>query len=93
MTRLSYSAISNIFSGRNIFCLIKLREISPRIKHVPKRQWGEASKPEPKSEAARDPRRGLLSWYMQTVSLSLLFQVIFLFYFIFLRWKHAIYEL
>jgi hypothetical protein len=51
---------------------------------VPKRQWGEASKPEPKSEAARDPRRGLLSWYMQTVSLSLLFQVIFLFYFYFI---------
>ncbi|XP_062148253.1 uncharacterized protein LOC133857136 isoform X2 [Alnus glutinosa] len=49
-------------SGRNIFCLIKLREISPRTKHVPKRQWGEASKPGPKSEAARDPRRGLLSW-------------------------------
>ncbi|XP_059431933.1 uncharacterized protein LOC132165407 isoform X3 [Corylus avellana] len=49
-------------SGRNIFCLIKLREISPRTKHVPKRHWGEASKPEPKSEAARDPRRGLLSW-------------------------------
>ncbi|KAF5482520.1 hypothetical protein F2P56_003081 [Juglans regia] len=49
-------------SGRNVFCLIALREVSPRRKHVPKRQWGKASKPGPESEAAKDARRGLLSW-------------------------------
>ncbi|KAF3955447.1 hypothetical protein CMV_019335 [Castanea mollissima] len=49
-------------SGRNVFHLIALREISPRTKHVPKRRWGEASKPGPKTEATRDARRGLLSW-------------------------------
>lgn len=38
---------------------------------MPKRQWGEASKPGPESEAAKDARRGLLSWYVQTLSLSL----------------------
>ncbi|KAJ7972566.1 Transducin/WD-40 repeat family protein [Quillaja saponaria] len=54
-------------SGRNVFHLLAQREISPRTKHVPKRQWGESSKksgsvPGPKSEAARDARCGLLSW-------------------------------
>ncbi|XP_050251968.1 uncharacterized protein LOC126698640 isoform X2 [Quercus robur] len=49
-------------SGRNVFHLIALREISPRTKHVPKRRWGEASKPGPKTEATRDARCGLLSW-------------------------------
>nr|POE82163.1 isoform 4 of activating molecule in becn1-regulated autophagy protein 1 [Quercus suber] len=49
-------------SGRNVFHLIALREISPRTKHVPKRRWREASKPGPKTEATRDARRGLLSW-------------------------------
>ncbi|KAJ7977148.1 Transducin/WD-40 repeat family protein [Quillaja saponaria] len=55
-------------SGRNVFGLLAQREISPRTKHVPKRQWGEASKlksgslSSPKSEALRDGKRGLLSW-------------------------------
>ncbi|KAG7989793.1 hypothetical protein I3843_03G255100 [Carya illinoinensis] len=39
-----------------------LREVSPRRKHVPKRRWREDSKPGLESEAAKDARRGLLSW-------------------------------
>ncbi|XP_065622674.1 uncharacterized protein LOC111988041 [Quercus suber] len=67
MTLCSYDASLiqwhfHIFSGRNVFHLIALREISPRTKHVPKRRWREASKPGPKTEATRDARRGLLSW-------------------------------
>ncbi|KAK7245283.1 hypothetical protein RIF29_40122 [Crotalaria pallida] len=55
-------------SGSNVFTLLARREISPRTKHVAKRQWGEASKSKsgsysrPKKDIARDARRGLQSW-------------------------------
>ncbi|KAE9590990.1 hypothetical protein Lal_00023130 [Lupinus albus] len=55
-------------SGSNVFSLLARREISPRTKHVAKRQWGEASKSKsgsysrPKKEVSRDARRGLQSW-------------------------------
>ena len=76
MTLCSYDASLmqwhfHVFSGRNVFHLIALREISPRTKHVPKRRWGEASKPVPKTEATRDARRGLLSWYTTNFTLYL----------------------
>ncbi|XP_015892148.1 uncharacterized protein LOC107426465 isoform X2 [Ziziphus jujuba] len=54
--------------GRNVFRLIAQREISPTTKYAPARQRGEASKRKvgsltgPKSERARDARRGLISW-------------------------------
>ncbi|KAF7818487.1 Activating molecule in BECN1-regulated autophagy protein 1 isoform A [Senna tora] len=60
--------MSNLVSGKNVFSLLAQREISARSKHVPKRCWGEASKPKsgscphPKSDAVRDAKRGLLSW-------------------------------
>lgn len=55
--------------GRNVFNLLARREISPRTKHIPKRNWGEASRRKAgsssgsQSETARDSKRGLLSWY------------------------------
>ncbi|XP_062079477.1 uncharacterized protein LOC133783888 [Humulus lupulus] len=54
--------------GRNVFNLIARREISPRTKHIPRRNWGEASRRKvgsssgSHSETARDSKRGLLSW-------------------------------
>ncbi|PON54577.1 Guanine nucleotide-binding protein, beta subunit [Trema orientale] len=54
--------------GRNVFGLIARREISPRTKHIPRRNWGEASRRKAgsssgsQSETARDSKRGLLSW-------------------------------
>lgn len=54
--------------GRNVFGLIARREISPRTKHVPRRNWGESSKRKAgssvgsQSETARDSKRALLSW-------------------------------
>ncbi|WCJ38241.1 Transducin family protein / WD-40 repeat family protein [Euphorbia peplus] len=55
-------------SGRNALCLLVRREICPKTKHVPKRRWGEISQwnsnasSVPKSEPARDAKRGLISW-------------------------------
>ncbi|KAJ6403664.1 hypothetical protein OIU84_011965 [Salix udensis] len=55
-------------SGRNAFCLLVRREICPRTKHTPKKRWGEAShwnsnsSSLPKTEPARDAKRGLISW-------------------------------
>ncbi|CAL0326846.1 unnamed protein product [Lupinus luteus] len=54
-------------SGSNVFSLLVRREISPRTKHVTKRQWGEASKSKSGSysrpkKVVRDARHGLLSW-------------------------------
>ncbi|KAK9944946.1 hypothetical protein M0R45_010486 [Rubus argutus] len=54
---------------RNVVGLIVRREISPRAKHVPRRQWGETPKVKagssstgPKCQATSDAQRGLLSW-------------------------------
>jgi activator-of-BECN1-regulated-autophagy protein 1 len=58
----------DVFSGRNAFCLLVQREICPRTKHTPKRRWGEDahwnsnSSSSPKTEQARDAKRGLISW-------------------------------
>ncbi|CAI0426723.1 unnamed protein product [Linum tenue] len=55
-------------SRKNALRLLVQREICPRGKHVPKKGWGEASHvnvnspSEAKSEPARDPKRGLISW-------------------------------
>ncbi|KAF3665456.1 putative beta-amylase 1, chloroplastic-like [Capsicum annuum] len=51
----------------NVFQLLTRREISPRTKRSSKKFWGEKSKcsvhsHELKSQVARDPRRGLISW-------------------------------
>lgn len=51
----------------NVFHLLAQREISPRTKHLPKRQWGQISKQNPsstrtKSDAPRDARHSLRSW-------------------------------
>ncbi|XP_034902306.1 uncharacterized protein [Populus alba] len=57
-----------LLSGRNALCLLVQREICPRTKHTPKRRWGEASQwnynssSVPKTEPARDAKRGLISW-------------------------------
>ncbi|XP_019448561.1 PREDICTED: uncharacterized protein LOC109351543 isoform X3 [Lupinus angustifolius] len=62
------SDMFDLVSVRNVFTLLVRREISPRTKHVRKWHWGEASKSKcsscshPKSEAAGDVKRGLLSW-------------------------------
>lgn len=54
--------------GRNVFSLLARREISPKTKYLPKRQWGDANKGSDhaffglKSEAGRDARSGLVSW-------------------------------
>ncbi|CBI37214.3 unnamed protein product, partial [Vitis vinifera] len=53
---------------RNVLQLLAQREICPRSKQFPKRLWGGSSEQNaesffgPKSEAARDARRGLISW-------------------------------
>ncbi|EXB46040.1 Activating molecule in BECN1-regulated autophagy protein 1 [Morus notabilis] len=55
-------------SKRNVFGMIARREISPRTKHIPRRNWGEAFKRKAgpssgsQSETTRDPKRALLSW-------------------------------
>ncbi|KAL3531172.1 hypothetical protein ACH5RR_010494 [Cinchona calisaya] len=56
-------------SGGNVFRLLARREIHPRTKFLPKKQWGEAPKQNYKyspfwlkNEAKIDARRGLLSW-------------------------------
>ncbi|CAN4091006.1 unnamed protein product [Withania somnifera] len=51
----------------NVFQLLARREVSPRTKCSSKKFWGEKSKccvhsHELKSQVARDPRRGLISW-------------------------------
>ena len=74
VTMLLSSDSLNLVSSRNVFSLLARREISPRTKHVPKWHWGEASKSKsgscshPKSEAVRDAKRGLLSWYLHNFS-------------------------
>ncbi|KAJ8899168.1 hypothetical protein K2173_011955 [Erythroxylum novogranatense] len=55
-------------SSRNVLCLLMRREICDKMKHVPKRRWGEASQLNAnllsmaQSEPSRDARRGLISW-------------------------------
>ncbi|KAL1162088.1 hypothetical protein V6Z11_A07G178200 [Gossypium hirsutum] len=53
-------------SSKNILHLLGKREVSPRTKYVPKKQWGEAPKrivySSPWTEPIRDARRGILSW-------------------------------
>ncbi|KAJ9169689.1 hypothetical protein P3X46_017851 [Hevea brasiliensis] len=64
----SHASSNSLRSGRNALCLLVRREICPKTKHVPKRQWGETSRWNanssslPKSEPARDAKRGLISW-------------------------------
>lgn len=64
----SPSGPSSHHSGRNVLQLLAQREICPRSKQFPKRLWGGSSEQNaesffgPKSEAARDARRGLISW-------------------------------
>ncbi|KAM6565014.1 hypothetical protein CsatB_025012 [Cannabis sativa] len=64
----SSSSHNSRHGGRNVFSLIARREISPRTKHIPRRNWGEASRKKvgspsgSQSETARDSKRGLLSW-------------------------------
>ncbi|KAJ8749067.1 hypothetical protein K2173_013674 [Erythroxylum novogranatense] len=59
---------SPLHSSRNVSCLLVRREICPKMKHLPKRRWGEASQLNvdplsmPQIEPSRDPRRGLVSW-------------------------------
>lgn len=71
-----------LFCSKNILHLLGKREVSPRTKYVPKKQWGEAPKrnvcSSPWTEPIRDARRGILSWYL-TLQLYL-----FYFYFSFL---------
>ncbi|CAK7349488.1 unnamed protein product [Dovyalis caffra] len=64
----SPSSTNPLQSGRNALSLLVQREICPRTKHTPKRRWGEASQWNPnssfvpKTEPARDAKRGLISW-------------------------------
>ncbi|KDP26445.1 hypothetical protein JCGZ_17603 [Jatropha curcas] len=64
----SRASSNSLRSGRNAFCLLVRREICPSTKHVPKRQWADASQwnanssSVPKTEPARDAKRGLISW-------------------------------
>lgn len=52
----------------NVFQLLTKREVSPRAKRSSKKLWDENSKycahsyEKLKSQVARDPRRGLISW-------------------------------
>ncbi|KAK2999944.1 hypothetical protein RJ639_022685, partial [Escallonia herrerae] len=59
------SSPSLFFSGRNVYGLLARREISPRMKCVTRRQWGEAAKRNIQSslsDAMTDARRELFSW-------------------------------
>ncbi|XP_044493310.1 uncharacterized protein LOC123216802 isoform X3 [Mangifera indica] len=56
---------SNHSHRRNVWHLLALREISPRTKYVPRRQWGEASRLSARgsrNESLRDVKHGLVSW-------------------------------
>ncbi|KAJ4832304.1 hypothetical protein Tsubulata_008651 [Turnera subulata] len=61
-------ACNDHLKSRNAMFLLVRREICPRTKHMPKRRWGEGaqwkanSSSAPKSEPARDAKRGLISW-------------------------------
>ncbi|KAK8345865.1 hypothetical protein V6Z12_A07G176700 [Gossypium hirsutum] len=61
-----YQPSSNRRRSKNILHLLGKREVSPRTKYVPKKQWGEAPKrivySSPWTEPIRDARRGILSW-------------------------------
>ncbi|KAG8640270.1 hypothetical protein MANES_13G038200v8 [Manihot esculenta] len=63
-----HASSNSLRSSRNALSLLVRREICPKTKHVPKRRWGETSRwnanssPMPKSEPARDAKRGLISW-------------------------------
>ncbi|ESR56944.1 hypothetical protein CICLE_v10018910mg [Citrus x clementina] len=51
--------------ARNVSRLLAHREISPKTKYVPKRQWVDASKLKtcgPSDSSVRDAKRGLVSW-------------------------------
>lgn len=55
-------------SSRNVFSLLARREVSPRTKCLPRRNWGITSKRNaefpsgPRPEGVRDAKHGLLSW-------------------------------
>ncbi|KAL5792657.1 hypothetical protein ACOSP7_001251 [Xanthoceras sorbifolium] len=51
--------------GRNVSHLLAQREISPRTRNIPKRQWREGSRSDAcraSTTSARDARLGLISW-------------------------------
>lgn len=69
MLSFRFSSISLSVSGSNVIRLLARREICPRSKRFSKRLRGGASESiselsnGPKSEAASDAKRGLISWY------------------------------